>query len=98
MQLGKTENLAGDYTIADIATYTWLGNLYHGAYNRSDVFLGLDEYENVGRWERAIDARTGVIRGRLVNTQSGLSARHAAKDFYTFDMERFDPVRMRPDF
>jgi GST-like protein len=99
MQLGKTEYLAGaDYTIADIAAYTWLGNLYHGAYNRSDVFLGLDEYENVGRWTRAIDARPGAIRGRLVNTQSGLSERHSAKDFDTLDKSLFDPVRKRPDF
>ena len=32
--------LAGaEYTIADMANYTWLGNLYHGAYNGSDKFL-----------------------------------------------------------
>jgi GST-like protein len=98
LQLGKTEYLAGDYSIADIAAYTWLGNLFHGAYNRSDVFLGLDEYTNVARWTRAIDARPGVIRGRLVNTQSGLSERHSAKDFDTLDKELFDPVRKRPDF
>jgi GST-like protein len=98
LQLGKTEYLAGDYSIADIAAYTWLGNLFHGAYNRSDVFLGLDEYTNVARWTRAIDARPGVIRGRLVNTQSGLSERHSAKDFGTLDKELFDPVRKRPDF
>jgi len=98
IQLGKTEYLAGDYSIADIAAYTWLGNLYHGAYNRSDVFLGLDEYENVGRWVRAIDARPGAIRGRLVNTQSGLSERHSARDFDTLDKALLDPVRKRPDF
>jgi GST-like protein len=98
LQLGKTEYLAGEYSIADIAAYTWLGNLFHGAYNRSDVFLGLDEYKNVERWVRAIDARPGVIRGRLVNTQSGLAERHSAKDFDTLDRELFDPVRKRPDF
>jgi GST-like protein len=85
MQLAKTEYLAGaDYTIADIAAYTWLGNLYHGAYNRCDVFLGLDEYENVGRWVKAIDAR--------------LSERHSAKDFDTLDKSLFDPVRKRADY
>jgi GST-like protein len=98
MQLAKTEYLAGEYSIADIAAYTWLGNLYHGAYNRCDVFLGLDEYENVGRWVRAIDARPGVIRGRLVNTQSGLAERHSAADFDAVDKALFDPVRKRPDF
>jgi GST-like protein len=99
MQLGKTEYLAGaDYTIADIAAYTWLGNLYHGAYNRSDVFLGLDEYENVARWVKAIDARPAAIRGRLVNAQNGLAERHSAKDFDTLDKALFDPVRKRADF
>ena len=99
MQLGKTEYLAGnDYTIADIAAYTWLGNLYHGAYNGSDVFLSLHEYENVGRWVKAIDARPGVIRGRLVNTQNGLDERHSAADFDTLDPALLDPVRKRADF
>jgi GST-like protein len=99
MQLAKTEYLAGaDYTIADIAAYTWLGNLYHGAYNRSDVFLGLHEYENVGRWVKAIDARPGAIRGRLVNAQEGLAERHSAADFETLDKALLDPVRKRADF
>ncbi|MEO6153253.1 MAG: glutathione-dependent disulfide-bond oxidoreductase [Croceibacterium sp.] len=98
MQLGRTEYLAGDYSIADIAAYTWLGNLYHGAYNRCDVFLGLDKYANVGRWVKTIDARPGVIRGRLVNTQSGLAERHSAADFDALDRDLFDPVRKRPDF
>jgi len=97
-QLGKTEYLAGDYSIADIAAYTWLGNLYHGAYNRCDVFLSLHEYENVGRWVKAIDARPGAIRGRLVNTQNGLQERHSAADFDTIeDRSLFDPVRKRAD-
>jgi GST-like protein len=98
MQLAKTEYLAGDYSIADIAAYTWLGNLFHGAYNGSHVFLSLDDYANVARWVRAIDARPGVIRGRLVNTQSGLDERHSAADFDAIDPALFDPVRKRPDF
>jgi GST-like protein len=98
MQLGKTEFLAGgEYTIADIAAYTWLGNLFHGAYNRCDVFLSLDEYENVARWVRTIDARPGAIRGRLVNAQNGLPQRHSAADFDTLDKALFNPVRQRAD-
>ncbi len=97
MQLAKTHYLAGDdYTIADIAAYTWLGNLYHGAYNRCDIFLSLDEYENVARWVKEIDARPAAIRGRLVNTQN-LPERHSAKDFETLDKALFDPVRTRPE-
>jgi GST-like protein len=98
MQLAKTEYLAGEYSIADIAAYTWLGNLYHGAYNGADKFLSLHEYENVGRWTRAIDARPGAIRGRLVNTQNGLAERHSAVDFDTIeDRSLFEPVRKRAD-
>jgi GST-like protein len=98
MQLAKTEYLAGaDYTIADIAAYTWLGNLYHGAYNGSDKFLGLHEYANVGRWVKTIDARPGVIRGRLVNTQA-MPERHSAADFDAVEnRELFNPVRKRAD-
>ncbi|WP_305095588.1 glutathione-dependent disulfide-bond oxidoreductase [Croceibacterium aestuarii] len=98
MQLGKSEYLAGDdYTIADIAAYTWLGNLYHGAYKGSDEFLSLHEYENVGRWTKAIDARPGAIRGRLVNSQA-MAERHSAADFDKVeDRSLFEPVRKRAD-
>jgi len=98
MQLARSEYLAGaNYTIADIATYTWLGNLYHGAYNGSDKFLGLADYEHVGRWVKAIDARPGVIRGRLVNTKA-MPERHSAADFDAVDDRTlFDPVRRRAD-
>jgi GSH-dependent disulfide-bond oxidoreductase len=97
-QLAKTEYLAGaDYTVADIAAYTWLGNLFHGAYNRCDVFLSLDEYHNVARWVRAIDRRPAAIRGRLVNTQA-MPERHSAADFDKVeDRSLFDQVRTRPD-
>ena len=97
-QLGRTEYLAGaDYTIADIAAYTWLGNLYHGAYNGADRSLSLNEYENVGRWVKAIDARPGAIRGRLVNTKA-LPERHSAADFDAVeDRSLFEPVRKRAD-
>ncbi len=96
-QLAQTEYLAGaDYTIADIAAYTWLGNLYHGAYNRCDIFLGLDEYQNVARWVKAIDHRPAAIRGRLVNSQT-MPERHSAADFDVLDTEHLSPVRMRPE-
>ena len=97
-QLAKTEYLAGsDYTIADIAAYTWLGNLYHGAYGGADKFLSLHQYENLGRWVKAIDARPGAVRGRLVNTQA-MPERHSAADFDKVeDRSLFEPVRKRAD-
>ncbi|GAA5052290.1 glutathione-dependent disulfide-bond oxidoreductase [Erythrobacter westpacificensis] len=97
-QLAKTNFLAGDeLTIADIAAYPWLGNLYHGAYSGSDRFLSLHEYENVGRWVKEIDARPAAIRGRLVNTKA-MPERHSAADFGNVeDKSLFDRVRKRAD-
>ena len=84
-------------TIADIAAYPWLGNLYHGAYSGSDKFLSLHEYENVGRWVKELDARPAVIRGRLVNSKA-MPERHSAADFDAVeDRSLFDPVRKRAD-
>ncbi|WP_347303401.1 glutathione-dependent disulfide-bond oxidoreductase [Croceibacterium sp. TMG7-5b_MA50] len=95
-QLAQHEYLAGaDYTVADIAAYPWLSMLYHGGYNGADVFLSMNEYEHVGRWVRAIDARPGAIRGRLVNAQGGLAERHTASDFDTLDPALLGPVRQR---
>ncbi len=87
-RLKETRFLASDdYTIADIAAYTWIGNLYRGeAYGTTREFLQLQEYEAVGRWVGEIDARTGVKRGRVVNRGNGeegnfLAERHDASDF-----------------
>lgn len=71
-----------DYSIADMAAYPWLGNLWRGdAYGDAKTFLGLAEYENVGRWVTEIDAREAAQRGRLVNNRKGLLERHSAQDF-----------------
>ncbi len=82
-QLKKTRFLAGDdYSIADISAYPWLGNIYRGeAYGDAATFLSMHEYEAVGRWVAEIDARPGVRRGRLVNTNKGILERHSAADF-----------------
>ena len=89
-RLKETRFLAGDdYTIADIAAYTWIGNLHRGeAYGNTREFLQLQEYEAVGRWVAEIDARPAVKRGRVVNRGSGedgksLRERHSAADFDT---------------
>ena len=96
-RLGETEYLGGaDYSIADIAAYPWLSYLWHGGYDGADRFLSLQEYENVGRWVTAIDARPAVIRGRLVNLE--LPERHSAADFDKVeDRSLFEPVRKRAD-
>ncbi|WP_088306521.1 glutathione-dependent disulfide-bond oxidoreductase [Novosphingobium sp. B 225] len=81
-RLKETRFLAGeDYSIADIAAFTWLGNLYTGlAYGNTREFLELEQYEAVGRWVTEIAARPAVQRGRVVNTQR-MPERHSAADF-----------------
>ncbi len=54
-RLGEVDYLAGDYSIADIATYVWLRNPKHEG-------ITLDDYPNVKRWFNAIDARPAVQR------------------------------------
>jgi GST-like protein len=55
-RLGEAEYLAGDYGIADIATYPWLRY-----WERQGVILS--DYPNVQRWFQAIEARPAVQRG-----------------------------------
>lgn len=58
-RLGEAEFLAGDYSIADIATFPWVARYeWHG--------ITLDEIPNVKRWYEAIAARPAVERGMNV--------------------------------
>jgi len=57
--LGKTDFLAGDYSIADVATYPWVAR-----HEWHKVSLG--DFLNVERWYKAISARPAVVRGMQV--------------------------------
>lgn len=87
-RLAENTYLAGeDYTIADIATWPWYGNLVLGnAYGDAATFLDAESYTHVQRWAKAIAERPAVIRGRKVNKTWGdlddqLHERHDASDF-----------------
>jgi GSH-dependent disulfide-bond oxidoreductase len=55
-ELSKKEFLAGEYSIADIATYPWVG--------RHDIHqVKLEDFPNVKRWFDTISARPAVQRG-----------------------------------
>ncbi|MFV0244580.1 MAG: glutathione-dependent disulfide-bond oxidoreductase [Qingshengfaniella sp.] len=88
-RLAETPYLAGqNYTIADIATWSWYGQLALGRQYDSAEFLDVQSYEHVQRWARDIDARPAVQRGRMVNRVMGepasqLHERHDASDFDT---------------
>ncbi|MDN3398308.1 glutathione-dependent disulfide-bond oxidoreductase [Psychrobacter sp. APC 3426] len=85
-QLAKNEFIAGDeYSIADIATWPWYGNLVLGNQYEAKDFLQVDDYTHVQRWAKAILARPAVQRGRIVNRTHGeeweqLENRHSAAD------------------
>lgn len=88
-RLAESRYLAGDeYTIADIAVWPWYGQLALGRLYDAGEFLQVEEYANVQRWAREIEARPAVQRGRMVNRTFGepeeqLHERHAASDFDT---------------
>lgn len=85
-QLAKTTYLGGDeYSIADIATWPWYGNLVLGKAYDAAEFLDTDSYKNVKRWAEQIEAREAVQRGRIVNKSWGeeweqVPERHSAED------------------
>lgn len=86
-QLADNPYLAGEqYSIADMATFPWMGGLVLGRLYSAAEFLQVQEYEHVLRWAKEIDARPAVQRGQMVNRAWGeeseqLHERHDASDF-----------------
>ena len=86
-RLAEVEFINGrDYSIADMATWPWYGQLALGRLYNAATFLDVASYAHVLRWARAIDARPAVRRGRVVNRTYGepneqLRERHDAADF-----------------
>ena len=79
-RLAQNRYLAGEeYSIADIATWTWYGGLVLGELYEAKTFIDADSYTHVVRWAREIAERPAVRRGRVVNTQT-LAERHDAAD------------------
>lgn len=74
-----------DYTIADMANYSWYGVLVEGKLYEAAEFLDVASYKNVRRWADEIRERPAVRRGRRVNRAWGdesrqLLERHNASD------------------
>ena len=86
-ELAENRYLGGDaYTIADMATWPWYGNLARGVQYDAGDFLSVHEYPNVRRWADEIWARPATQRGRKVNrlfgpAQAQLHERHDPRDF-----------------
>lgn len=74
------------YTIADIAIWSWYGALVLGRLYGAEEFLDVKSYKNVVVWANLINERPAVKRGRIVNKISGnldeqLHERHDSSDF-----------------
>jgi len=85
--LADNRYFCGDeYSIADIAIWSWYGSLVLGyAYDAAE-FIDAEKYTHVMRWAKALQERPAVKRGRMVNRTWGelneqLHERHAASDF-----------------
>lgn len=85
-QLANNHFIAGnEYSIADIATWPWYGNLVLGNLYNAAEFLDVASYTHLQRWAKEIAARDAVQRGRIVNRAWGeiweqLPERHSAAD------------------
>ena len=86
-QLATHHFLTGDdYTIADMAVWSWYGALVLGQLYEAAEFLDVKEYKHVMRWANEIALRPAVQRGSRVNRSWGepskqLPERHDASDF-----------------
>jgi GST-like protein len=63
-RLGEVEYLAGDYSIADIATWPWVS--LHGW-----AGVAIDGMANLQRWIATVGARPAVQKGRAIPEISG---------------------------
>ncbi len=96
-QLAENRFIAGDeYTIADIAIWSWYGALALGRLYEAAEFLDVESYEHVQRWAKEINDRPAVKRGVKVNRAWGepeqqLHERHAAEDFDTKTQDKLAP-------
>ena len=99
-QLESNDYVSGaNYNIADIAIWSWYGQLVLGRLYKAGEFLDVKSYRHIRRWAKTIDSRPAVKRGRMVNRVSGspemqLHERHDASDFETNTQ---DKVGDQPD-
>jgi GST-like protein len=95
-RLAESEHIAGrDYTIADMAIWSWYGQLALGRLYGAGEFLDVQSYRHVLRWAQRLDERPAVQRGRMVNRTFGdpalqLHERHEASDFETRTQDKLD--------
>lgn len=96
-ELAENRYLGGeDYTIADMATWPWYGNLVLGNAYGAGKFLDVSSYKHLTRWAEEILARPAVQRGKIVNRTWGapheqLHERHDGSDFDLRTQDKLAP-------
>lgn len=75
-QLNKSEYLAGEYSIADIACFPWIRSHENQGQN-------LDDYPHVKRWFLAINERPSVQRGLKVLAEYTRTEKYNAEELKT---------------
>ena len=96
-ELSKHRYLGGDeYSIADMATWPWYGNLVLGEAYGAGEFLQVESYKNLRRWANEVLQRPAVQRGRKVNRTWGelsdqLHERHDSTDFDLKTQDKLAP-------
>ena len=60
-QLGKTDFVAGDYSIADMAIYPWSSAALSAVQSMSG-----QSFVNVERWHKAMELRPAVVKGMSI--------------------------------
>ncbi|MGH7814636.1 MAG: glutathione binding-like protein [Candidatus Binataceae bacterium] len=82
-RLGEAKYLAGDYSIADIATYPWL--VPHNMQGQA-----LDDYPNLKRWYEELRARPAVQRGFAAMGEEIAKMKAASKQPAASDKDRWE--------
>ena len=96
--LAERPYLGGDsYSIADMLTWPWYGNLALGQAYEAGEFLDVESYTHLRRWAQEILARPAVQRGRIVDRTWGpldeqLHERHDASDFELKTQDKLSPA------
>jgi len=94
--LADNKYMAGEeYSIADIAVFSWYGALALGLLYDSAEFLDVASYKHLQRWTAEIAARPAVKRGKMVNRAWGnpagqLRERHDFSDFETKTQDKLE--------
>jgi len=97
IQLADKKYICGDeYTIADIAIWSWYGAMVLGKLYEAAEFLDVESYTHLLRWAKQIDAREAVQRGKMVNRSWGqpegqLRQRNDASDFENKTQDKLEP-------